>query len=62
MERSVAREKEKPQHSWYVFSLAAGSTYRLSWQVCWRCGLVRMNNEATQKRIRAGCSGDTSEG
>ena len=50
-----------PPHNWYLLTTPHRSTKRIQFEVCWRCGLMRLKNEATEKRIRKGCEGSTAE-
>lgn len=46
----------KTGHRWYTPKIKGRGMASGSWLTyCWRCGLVALKNEATQKAIKAGC-------
>lgn len=49
------QQKPKPQHN---MTKRVGRT---AYVCCWHCGLIRLNNEATQKAINKGCVDDQEE-
>lgn len=51
MSKKFKPPKEKLGHVWRKWRA-------IPWEVCRRCGLVALRNEATERRIRAGCDAD----
>lgn len=45
------KPKKKAGHSWFKWRA-------IPWEVCRRCGIVALRNEATARKIRAGCDAD----
>ena len=46
------KPKTKPQHN-FTRKVCRGAFWS-----CWHCGLIRLNNEATQQAINKGCVDD----